>query len=887
MACSGTSLTPLAQYAKSLQTSRAEGAPMHFPMYTVPLDTLLEMTKVEPHEVLKAKDMLVDFQRPMGKAAFVSHQWVAPDHPDPEFKQMRVLQEALKEMKNGNLQSIPVELVSEAAEGHIKPLPTSRLLSEPLFFWYDYFSCPQKDRLSRSMTSLFSPEGESGSKLLNAINSIPAYVQESSFFFALVPVLENPRSCNLITPLTWQSRGWCRLERTCGELSQQHSCIMVKSPKDVELIAGTCAFLRAGCGPVGEGVFTVPQDRLKLGPVLVAALKRRMLRLLKAQDLPGYRALLNQQHLLLRGMNPEADVQPFLEMEEDPFGSGLGDSTLVTTFFQQNGFRSVREIDSGGWSPLHYAALKGDPLLVEDLLKIRADPNQGSKKVHPAIGQPSGTPPLSIACIFKNNEAAKLLLSAKARVASRMFVRGPFNCAAHANNTEAIQILCQAGCSPAQTNVFGVSVMDGAAYHGALEAINELLSQSTASALNPTSALYNAAMGGGSADVVHRLLEMRANVNAQTDEHWKRTAMIRTLYKVKVLQHRLGKVTMVSKILYHAKGATPLMIALLTGQTAADFLQGHSVPEFLREAFEGLMSSLLSVTKFEERRPLVSWSRRRAPESGGGSLRCFSEPVSAMMSRWSALLCWVLSQTVTGDLNTQVSRNLRQGNLSAGNQSQSSSRDQSKGLRVANQTSSANGSFETAEAAFPILEAHPLLPPNVSIHMEAGTSPSNFTPVAALKSASGWVGCWYYGCRGSYHPEFYCQCNSGCTRYRNCCWDYGKRCGWQRPPPDGHCGGAIYFAMSPEATKTKAIGDDSKSGCVIEAKVDVGRVKYESANCGHKWNKQEFLGYDSIRFDPGDGDEVVIFDSWRVKSMRGLGMDCVRLARNPVPLRRA
>ncbi|CAE7453687.1 ANKK1 [Symbiodinium sp. CCMP2456] len=618
MACSGTSLTPLAQYAKSLQTSRADAVPMHFPMYTVPLHTLMEMTKVEPHEVLKAKDMLVDFQRPMGNAAFVSHQWVGSDHPDPEFKQMRVLQEALREMKNGNLQSIPVELASEAAEGHIKPLPTSRLLSEPLFFWYDYFSCPQKDRLSRSMTSLFSPEGESGSKLLNAINSIPAYVQESSFFFALVPVLENPHTCNLITPLTWQSRGWCRLERTCGELSQQHSCIMVKSPKDVELIAGTCAFLRAGCGPVGEGVFTVPQDRLKLGPVLVAALKRRMLRLLKDQDLPGYRALLNQQHMLLRGMNRQA-AEPFLDFEDDPFALDLGDSSLVTTFFQQNGFRSVREIDSGGWSPLHYAALKGDPLLVEDLLKIQADPNQGSKKVHPAIGQPAGTPPLSIACIFKNNEAAKLLLSAKARVASRMFVRGPFNCAAHANNTEAIQILCQAGCSPAQTNVFGISVMDGAAYHGALEAIDELLSQSTASALNPTSALYNAAMGGGSADVVHRLLEMRASLNAQTDEHWKRTAMIRTLYKVKVLQHRLGKVTMVSKILYHAKGATPLMIALLTGAhecaaaliaagadltprnsrgwTAADFLQGHSAPEFLREAFEGRVEACQRVSQ--------------------------------------------------------------------------------------------------------------------------------------------------------------------------------------------------------------------------------------------------------------------------------------------------
>jgi len=72
--------------------------------------------------------------------------------------------------------------------------------------------------------------------------------------------------------------------------------------------------------------------------------------------------------------------------------------------------------------------------------------------------------------------------------------------------------------------------------------------------------------------------------------------------------------------------------------------------------------------------------------------------------------------------------------------------------------------------------------------------------------------------------------------------------------------------MSPEATKTKAI----QSGCVIEAKVDVGRVKYEGPRCGHKWNKGELKseGYDSIEFDPGDGKEVVIFDSWRVKSMK-------------------
>jgi len=283
----------------------------------------------------------------------------------------------------------------------------------------------------------------------------------------------------------------------------------------------------------------------------------------------------------------------------------------------------------------------------------------------------------------------------------------------------------------------------------------------------------------------------------------------------------------------------------------------------------------------------------------------------------SALLCLVLSQTVRGDLNTQVSRNLRQGNQSAGNPNRSSSQEGSAGLKVArkaNQTGRANDSLATkADFHEPLL-----LPPNVSGQdaphsAEAGASPSNATAFRpSFKSAASWtggVGCWHYGCRSSYHPEFQCQCNKDCGRFRNCCYDYGT-C-WQtpdsrrrrrrnpssspthtntvtgfhqtspnvcklivnsafRPGSDGHCGGAIYFALSPQATKTKAIGNDSKSGCMIEAKVDVGRVKYEGPRCGHKWTKQEFLqtGYDSIRFDPGDGDELVIYDSSRVKSMK-------------------
>jgi len=137
MACcgvSGVNLTPLARYARSMKAHLdADLLPMRFPMYTVPLETLLKMTKAEPHEELKAQGVLVEFERHRGQAAFVSHQWVSRDHPDPEFKQMRVLQDALKEMM-GSLKSIPVNPVTEVAEGNVKPIPTSRILSEPLFF---------------------------------------------------------------------------------------------------------------------------------------------------------------------------------------------------------------------------------------------------------------------------------------------------------------------------------------------------------------------------------------------------------------------------------------------------------------------------------------------------------------------------------------------------------------------------------------------------------------------------------------------------------------------------------------------------------------------------------------------------------------------------------
>jgi len=86
----------------------------------------------------------------------------------------------------------------------------------------------------------------------------------------------------------------------------------------------------------------------------------------------------------------------------------------------------------------------------------------------------------------------------------------------------------------------------------------------------------------------------------------------------------------------------------------------------------------------------------------------------------------------------------------------------------------------------------------------------------------------------------------------------------------GWCGGAIYFARTPEATESKTSALDSHKGFMIEAVVEVGNIKNMSSTCdiwmtGEKLHKD---GYDSITFNPVDGDEFVIYCSGQVLSAK-------------------
>jgi hypothetical protein len=96
-----------------------------------------------------------------------------------------------------------------------------------------------------------------------------------------------------------------------------------------------------------------------------------------------------------------------------------------------------------------------------------------------------------------------------------------------------------------------------------------------------------------------------------------------------------------------------------------------------------------------------------------------------------------------------------------------------------------------------------------------------------------------------------------------------------KPGSKGWCGGAIYFAATIQSVWTKAIGVDSRTGCLLEAKVNMGKIKKMGPKCDMAMTPKTLAAekYDSIAFNPGDGIEYVIYDPSRVISVKKIWQD--------------
>ena len=201
---------------------------------------------------------------------------------------------------------------------------------------------------------------------------------------------------------------------------------------------------------------------------------------------------------------------------------------------------------------------------------------------------------LDMAIFYKHNDAAKLLICARARLdggtAPAMII------AATSNNVDGIRLLRASGGDPLAKNVFGVSALVSAAGFGSLAAMEELLEQAQHSPQELGKALFDAmTIRGGSAEL---------DVDFQCDVRRDFSRPGRLLVAAQSLKYRVGKPTTLSTQSYHIQGQTPLMAAMQFAQhegvaaliaagaradlrncrnwTAADFARGAAIPPFLQ-----------------------------------------------------------------------------------------------------------------------------------------------------------------------------------------------------------------------------------------------------------------------------------------------------------------
>eukprot|EP00913_Durusdinium_trenchii_P009051 g8511.t1 len=370
----------------------------------------------------------------------------------------------------GCTEKIPADITCELLFGNQAGMVTSELKASPLYVWFDYFCVPQL---------VMSLEGLCNYDQQNAIESIPAYVEKSRFFVILCPYVRQDDSNILLSKRTWSTRAWCRLERLASQLhaGESNYMIEVRSARHHSLVM-PYEYCR---DPVGEGDFTVAEDREKASIVMKDMFDKRLRFFLRQQDFHSFRILLNMQYCQFRGLplEPSESMIP--------------------------GFHS----NADAWTQ--------EPTRV-GLLARGADPNDRVTKATPKIYIVQSTTILVICVFLRHHDALKLLLANGADVHATDDMGSTalhYACVNH--NFEAFQILTAAGGQVTTMNQLGHSprLLAGGAGSGkgSVELVRHLLSNAPKEDDASMALHLSILFGGASADVVTALVHAGADID--------------------------------------------------------------------------------------------------------------------------------------------------------------------------------------------------------------------------------------------------------------------------------------------------------------------------------------------------------------------------------------
>ena len=228
-----------------------------------------------------------------------------------------------------------------------------------------------------------------------AIQSIPWYVSAASYFVVLAGSSWVHENGKIRGAAEWARRGWCRLEQMANFLSAvEKPMIICQSLCNIESypargnLGNACP--RYG---VGEGEFTVDDDRKQLGPVILQLIASKQANALKEGDLVTYRVL----HVMTDRMLANTGTTVAREQSLSDFLAALQLSSPT------DGDRKL--------SALHYAVVAGRVDFVEELLDQGADPKALTGDVtHLLDLAQEGTPLLALAASCRYQPAMVQML---------------------------------------------------------------------------------------------------------------------------------------------------------------------------------------------------------------------------------------------------------------------------------------------------------------------------------------------------------------------------------------------------------------------------------------------------------------------------------------------
>ena len=270
-------------------TSQTTGA--KYPMYVLPVAEFLKMNHWTPHQDLLASGVLREFDDVMwGKVFFVSHQWVAYDHPDPEAAQLTALQSVIRKLGAGQLTpkgNFAVEFGFGLKQGHSAEEWID--IMKDAYLWIDYTSMPQplaslpkevdggaaaphagmvSDHREVTDAAVTADVGLLIEQLKAAVDAIPSYIERCAEMMVLVPSVKHADRKDVCCDFTtWRSRGWCRMEFVSSRLACDHDIpvMVINSKETTPTYFNLCDTMRLFAG---NGTFTVDNDRYKVRGVL-------------------------------------------------------------------------------------------------------------------------------------------------------------------------------------------------------------------------------------------------------------------------------------------------------------------------------------------------------------------------------------------------------------------------------------------------------------------------------------------------------------------------------------------------------------------------------------------------------------------------------------------